>query len=172
MIAAERSAEASRDGRAGTNAIQRRRRRERAMVERTVRIMGSAGGAVALAIALIAGPAESVRAADELEKIQAEAGRQWYDKYCTPCHGAAGAPGSATFADGKKPVDLRDYVARNGGRFPAERWISVVTTENPTLVHTAAWKTIRDSQGTSISSDAAGSAVVVSIAYYVQSIQR
>jgi hypothetical protein len=29
--------------------------------------------------------------------------------------------GSSTFADGKKLVDLRDYVARNGGRFPAER---------------------------------------------------
>lgn len=112
------------------------------------------------------------RAADDLEKIQADAGRQWYDTYCTPCHGAARAPGSATFADGKKRVDLRDYVARNGGRFPAERWISVVTTDNPTLVHTAVWERIRESQGTSISSDAAGRAVVVSIAYYVRSIQR
>jgi len=142
------------------------------MVERTVGITASAGGAVALAIALIAGIPDGVRAADEFEKIQADAGRQWYDKYCTPCHGAAGAPGSATFPDGKKPVDLRDYVARNGGRFPAERWISVVTTENPTLVHTAVWERIRESQGTSISSDAAGRAVVVSIAYYVRSIQR
>ena len=142
------------------------------MIERTIRITASAGGAVALAIALVAGLPDRVRAADEFEKIQAEAGRQWYDKYCTPCHGAAGAPGSATFPDSKKPVDLRGYVARNGGRFPAERWISVVTTENPTLVHTAVWKRIRESQGTSISSDAAGRAVVVSIAYYVRSIQR
>jgi mono/diheme cytochrome c family protein len=142
------------------------------MVERTTRITASAGAAVALAVALIAGLPDGVRAADEFEKIQAEAGRQWYDAYCTPCHGAAGAPGSATFTDGKKPVDLRDYVARNGGRFPAERWISVVTTENPTLVHTAVWEKIRKSQGTSISSDAAGRAIVVSIAYYVRSIQR
>ena len=142
------------------------------MVDRTVRITASAGGAVGLAIALIAGLPEGVRAADDLEKIQAEAGRQWYDKYCTPCHGAAGAPGSATFADGKKLVDLRDYVARNGGRFPAERWISVVATENPGQIHTEVWRTIRDSQGTSISSDVAGRAVVVSIAYYVRSIQR
>jgi mono/diheme cytochrome c family protein len=148
------------------------RRRERSMLERTVRITASAGGAVAVAIALIAGLPDGVRAADELEKVQAEAGRQWYDKYCTPCHGAAGAPGTATFADSKKPVDLRDYVARNGGRFPAERWISVVTTENPGLVHTDVWRRIRDAQGTSISSDVAGRAVVVSIAYYVRSIQR
>ena len=142
------------------------------MVERTVRITASTGGALALAIALVAGIPDGVRAADEFEKIEAEAGRQWYDKYCTPCHGASGAPGSAAFADGKKPVDLRDYVARNGGRFPAERWIGVVTTENPTLVHTAVWERIRDAQGTSISSDAAGRAVVVSMAYYVRSIQR
>ena len=142
------------------------------MVERAVRITASAGGTLALAVALIAGLPDGVRAADEFEKIQAEAGRQWYDTYCTPCHGAAGAPGSATFSDSKKPVDLRHYVARNGGRFPAERWISVVTTENPTLVHTDVWQRIRKSQGTSISSDAAGRAVVVSIAYYVRSIQR
>jgi mono/diheme cytochrome c family protein len=142
------------------------------MIERTVRIGASAGGTVALAIALIAGLPHGVRAADEFEKIQAEAGRQWYDKYCTPCHGAGGAPGSATFPDSKKPVDLRDYVARNGGRFPAERWISVVTTENPTLVHTDVWQRIRESQGTSISSDAAGRALVVSIANYVRSIQK
>jgi mono/diheme cytochrome c family protein len=130
----------------------------------------AAGGA--LALAFVAGISGVARAADEFEKIEAEAGRQWYDEYCTPCHGAGGAPGSATFAAGKKPVDLRDYVARNGGRFPAERWISVVTTENPALVHTAVWKRIRDAKGTSISSDAAGRALVVSIAYYVRSIQR
>ena len=106
------------------------------MIERTVRIRASAGGAVALVIALIAGLPDGVRAADEFEKIQAEAGRQWYDEYCTPCHGAAGAPGSAMYPNTKKSVDLRDYVARNGGRFPAERWINVVTTDNPTLVHT------------------------------------
>jgi mono/diheme cytochrome c family protein len=142
------------------------------MMKKRVRIGASAGGTVALAIAMIAGLPHGVRAADELEKVSAEAGRQWYDKFCTPCHGPAGAPGSATFADGKKPVDLRNYVARYGGRFPAERWITVVTTDNPSLVHTAVWKQIRDAQGTSISSDAAGRAVVVAIANYVRSIQK
>jgi mono/diheme cytochrome c family protein len=142
------------------------------MIERTVRIWTSAGGAVALAIALIAGLPDGVRTADEFEKIQAEAGREWYDEYCTPCHGAAGAPGSAMYPNTKKPVDLRDYVARNGGRFPAERWINVVTTDNPTLVHTDVWRRIRKSQGSSISSDVTGRAVVASIAYYVRSIQK
>jgi hypothetical protein len=139
---------------------------------RTVRITASRGGTVALAIALIASLPHRVRAADDFEKVHAEAGRQWYERYCTPCHGVAGAPGSAVYADTKKPVDLRDYVERHGGKFPAARWINVVATENPTLVHTEVWYKIRDSQGTFISSDAAGRAVVASIASYIRSIQK
>jgi mono/diheme cytochrome c family protein len=137
----------------------------------SVRFMASSGGRVALAIALIAGLSHRVRAEDDFEKIHAEAGRQWYDKYCTPCHGVAGAPGSAVYADTKKPVDLRDYVERNGGKFPAARWISVVATDNPSLVHTDVWHSIRDSQGTS-NSNVAGRAIVASIASYIRSIQK
>jgi mono/diheme cytochrome c family protein len=138
----------------------------------SVRVVASNGGKVALAIALIAGLSHGARAEDDFEKIHVEAGRHWYETYCMPCHGVAGAPGSAVYANTKKPVDLRDYVARNGGKFPAARWISVVTTENPSLVHTDVWHRIRDSQGTSTSSDAAGRAIVASIASYVRSIQK
>ena len=137
----------------------------------TIRITASRGGAVALAIALMAGLPQLVRAADDFEKIHAEAGRQWYDKYCMPCHGAGGAPGSAVYPDTKKPVDLRDYVERHGGKFPAAQWISVVTTDNPALVHTEVWHKIRDSQGGATSS-AAGRSIVAAIASYVRSIQR
>jgi len=152
--------------------IERQPRKEQRMKGTTVRITASSGIRVALAIGLIASLAHPVRAADEFEQIHAAAGRQWYEKYCTPCHGMAGAPGSAVYADTKKPVDLRDYVQRNGGKFPAARWISVVTTENPSLVHTDVWHKIRDSQGTANSSDVAGRAVVASIASYVRSIQK
>jgi hypothetical protein len=61
---------------------------------------------------------------------------------------------------------------RNGGKFPAARWISVVTTDNPVLVHTAVWQKIRDYQGGTSFSDATGKAIVASIACYVRSIQR
>jgi mono/diheme cytochrome c family protein len=143
------------------------------MCRRTVRITASRAGRVALAIGLTAVLAHRVRAADEIEKIQAEAGRQWYDKYCTPCHGPAGAPGTAVYPDTRKPVDLRNYVQRNGGKFPAARWIAVVATDNPALVHTDVWHRIHDSQkGGSISSDAAAKAVVASIASYVRLIQK
>jgi len=138
----------------------------------TLRTIAWKRGTVALAIACIVGIPGVIRATDDFEKIQAEAGRQWYDHYCTRCHGAGGAPGSAVYPDSKKPVDLRNYVARNGGTFPAARWISVVTTENPSLVHTAVWHKIRDAQVGGVSSDATARGVVASIASYIRSIQQ
>jgi hypothetical protein len=58
-------------------------------------------------------------------------GRIWYEKYCTPCHGPGGAPGSAVFAKSKQPVDLRTYVQRHGGKFPSGDWLTVVMAEPP-----------------------------------------
>jgi hypothetical protein len=142
------------------------------MCSRTVRTVASRGGAVALAIACIAGIPRLTRAADDFEKIHAEAGQQWYDKYCTPCHGAGGAPGSAVYPDTKKPIDLRDYVARNGGKLPAARWISVVATDNPSSVHTEVWHKIRAAQAGGVSSDSTARGVVASIAAYVRSVQK
>ena len=130
------------------------------------------GAAVVLAIALMAAVPHLIFAADDIDTIQADVGRQWYERYCTPCHGVSGAPGSAKYAGTEKPVDLRDYVTRNAGRFPAERWISVVTTDNPLLVHTDVWHEIRDSQRGRIASDAAARGIVASIAGYVRSIQK
>jgi hypothetical protein len=70
----------------------------------------AASASTALAIALLGAP-RGMRAADDFDKVHAEAGRLWYDKYCTPCHGPAGAPGTAVYADTRKPVDLRNYIA-------------------------------------------------------------
>jgi hypothetical protein len=131
----------------------------------------AACASTALAIALLGAP-RRMRAADDFDKVHAEAGRLWYDKYCTPCHGPAGAPGTAVYADTKKPVDLRNYVQRNGGKFPAARWIAVVTTGNPTQLHTEVWYRIRDAQGGAVFADAGGRAVVASIASYIRSIQE
>ena len=141
------------------------------MDERTVRPGASGVRAVMLAFTLIIVLPYRVHAADEIEKAHAEAGRQWYDKYCQPCHGAGGAPGTAVFKETGKPVDLRDYVKRNGGKFPTSRWITVVATDNPALLHTAVWQTIKNDQS-GISADAAGRSVVASIASYVRAIQR
>jgi hypothetical protein len=113
------------------------------------------------------------RAEDELQKARGEAGRVWYEKYCTPCHGAGGAPGKAVYPDSKQPVDLRVYVQRHGGKFPAGNWLAVVFGPQPgRTVHSEVWEKIRRQHQTSAASgniEARG--IVASIADYVISVQ-
>src|SRR5512139_2639163 len=73
-----------------------------------------------LAVMVIIGCLTPLRssAGDEVRDARIEKGKLWYDKYCTPCHGPGGAPGSAVFPATKKPVDLRTIAQRNGGNFP------------------------------------------------------
>ena len=49
------------------------------------------------------------RGEEHQQLTRGEYGRLWYEKYCTPCHGQGGAPGSAVFSNSKEPVDLRVY---------------------------------------------------------------
>ena len=112
------------------------------------------------------------RAADEVQQARVEMGRIWYQKYCTPCHGPGGAPGSAVYAATKQPVDLRDYVARNGGKFPSGKWLNAVFAPQPGRTHTEVWETIRSAQAESIEKDAIARGVVANIAEYVISIQK
>ena len=46
-------------------------------------------------------------AGDEVQDARVQKGKLWYDRYCTPCHGAGGSLGSAVFPDTRKPIDLR-----------------------------------------------------------------
>ena len=109
---------------------------------------------------------------DELQKARGEAGRVWYDQYCRPCHGPGGAPGTAVYPDSKQPVDLRTYVQRNGGKFPAGAWIAIVAGSPRSPAHSEAWESIRrQHQVTTASGDAEARGIVVSIAYYVMSVQ-
>ena len=66
----------------------------------------------------------------------------------------------------------RNYSQRNSGKFPAARWIAVVTTDDPTQLHTEVWYRIRDAQGGVAFADPGGRAVVASIASYIRSIQE
>jgi hypothetical protein len=111
------------------------------------------------------------RAQDELQKARSEAGKIWYDRYCTPCHGPGGAPGSAVYPDSKQPVDLRVYVQRHGGKFPAGDWLTVVFGPQPGLTHhTDIWNKIR-SQYQAPTGNAEARGIVASIADYVISVQ-
>jgi len=111
------------------------------------------------------------RAADEVQQARVEMGRIWYQKYCTPCHGPGGAPGSAVYAATKQPVDLRDYVQRNGGKFPSGRWLSAVFTPRPGATHTEVWEKLQGSEPESMEKDAIARGIVANIAEYVISVQ-
>ena len=126
-----------------------------------------AARAVALAVVMGA-PA---LAEDQIDDVLAHAGKGWYDKYCTRCHGPGGAPGKAVSSATKQPVDLRNYMERHGGKFPAADWLAVITDARPSSVHADVWETIKREQ-TGPSQDATSRGIVGSIARYVRSIQK
>jgi mono/diheme cytochrome c family protein len=101
---------------------------------------------------------------DEIDRVLSEAGKVKYEHYCMPCHGAGGGPATAA-------VDLRTYVERNGGKFPAADWIAIVADARPGNVHADVWERIRKDQVTSSADAAAARGVVGQIARYVMSIQ-
>jgi len=126
---------------------------------------------VSLAITLAAGIGGRALAADQIDDALSGAGKVWYDKYCTPCHGPGGAPGEAVSRATKQPVDLRTYVQRHGGKFPASDWLAVIADTRPASVHAPVWQKIKDSQGGGVQADGAARGVAGSIARYIISIQ-
>jgi hypothetical protein len=126
-----------------------------------------------LAMVVIIGCLTPLRsdAGDHVEDLRVQKGKLWYDKYCTPCHGPGGTPGSAVFAATKKPIDLRTYQQRNGGRFPSARWWDVTFNSQPGDVHTDVWERIRSQQSETVDRDITARGVVANIEEYVMSIQ-
>lgn len=134
------------------------------------RVTRSGMALVALAIVLTVGIGSRALAADQIDEALSGAGKVWYEKYCTPCHGPGGAPGDAVSSATKQPVDLRGYVKRHGGKFPAADWLAVLADTRPGGVHAKVWETIqRDQTGTA--QNAAARGVVGAVARYVRSIQ-
>jgi hypothetical protein len=94
-------------------------------------VVGPSWQLVALAIPIAVGMGTHVFAADQIDEALSNAGKVWYEKYCMPCHGAGGAPGKAVSSATKEPVDLRTYVQRHGGKFPANDWLAVIADARP-----------------------------------------
>lgn len=126
---------------------------------------------VAVVTTLAIGMGGPVLAADPIDDALHGAGKIWYERYCTPCHGTDGAPGEAVARDTKQPVDLRTYVQRHGGRFPAADWLAIVADARPGSVHAPVWESIRRSQVGTVQADVAARGVLGSIARYVRAIQ-
>ena len=131
--------------------------------------------AASLAVVLIVGCLTPLRsyAGDEVQDARVQKGKLWYDKYCTPCHGAGGSPGSAVFAGTKKRIDLRTSEQRNGGKFPSVRWWDLVFSSQPRGVHAEAWERIRNDQTETVEveRDITAHGVVANMERYVESIQ-
>lgn len=129
-----------------------------------------------LAIVVIVACLTPVRsyAGDPVPDARVQKGKLSYDKYCTPCHGAGGRPGSAVFAVTKKPIDLRTIAQRNGGKFPSMRWWDYVFSSRPGGVHGEAWQRIRNDQNETdeVERNIAARGVVANIEFYVESIQN
>ena len=99
--------------------------------------LGCRLSAVAIGVLIAGVPVVSAKSAAEnaIDQAHVAAGRVWYDKYCMSCHGPGGGPGSAVYRVGDKPVDLRRYVARKSGQFPAHEWIAVIEHVDLTSPH-------------------------------------
>jgi len=135
-----------------------------------------------VAVIAVVGCLTSVRsyAGDEAQDARVRKGKVWYETYCTPCHSAGGAPGSAVFSGTKEPVDLRTYAKRNGGNFPSVMWWDVTFGSQPGNAHTKVWERIRTDQtnkyaetdpGREFERDIGAREVVANIEMYVMSIQ-
>jgi hypothetical protein len=107
--------------------------------------------------------------ADQDARVQK--GKVWYEQYCTPCHGAGGAPGSAVFPGTNRPVDLRTYEQRNGGRFPSWKWWDITFAAQPGNVHTTVWNKIREGQPAAVDRDINARGMVANIEQYVRTVQ-
>jgi len=129
--------------------------------------------ALSLTIALIATgvPSSVICAEIELQQAHAAAGKIWYEKYCASCHGQGGGPGSAIYRGSDRPVDLRTYMKRNNGIFPAVEWIAVVEHVDLSSPHAAVWERIRTDQEGGAGQGAVARGIVASIADYIISVQ-
>jgi hypothetical protein len=137
-----------------------------------------------LALVMVVGCLTAVRTygGEEAQDARVRKGKLWYETYCTPCHSAGGAPGSALFTGTKKPVDLRTYAQRNGGKFPSMLWWDITFGLEPGNAHTKVWERIRSEQdepqdgeterSRELNRTIAARGVVGNIEMYVKSIQK
>lgn len=121
------------------------------------------GRRIAFAIVGFGVFATRAHADDDIDRVLEEGGKARYQQYCTACHGPDGAPG-------KSKADLRTYVARHGGKFPAADWLAIIADTRPASPHAPVWERIRNDQ-LNTSGDVAARGVVGQIARYVMSIQ-
>ncbi len=69
-------------------------------------------------------------------QTSAASGKEMFVAYCASCHGTdAKGNGPAAAALNSKPADLTALAAHNGGKFPADRVISILRGEATVTAH-------------------------------------
>jgi mono/diheme cytochrome c family protein len=134
-----------------------------------MKVLASRLSAAGIAVLFATVPVAAAEPA--IDQAQAAAGGVWYEKYCTPCHGSGGGPGSAVYSGSNEAVDLRRYVARHNGVFPAREWFDVVEQFDHKSPHADVWDKILRAQPNTITQRPAARGVVALIADYIVSIQ-
>lgn len=110
-----------------------------------------------------------------LDKEAAAKGQVVYVRYCVACHGKAGHGDGPLSQDLRMPVpDLATLAERNGGQYPYDRVVRIMTHGEPLAGHGTAdmptWgDAFRNTSGTAAPSvDVA----IRRLAHYIWSIQR
>jgi mono/diheme cytochrome c family protein len=66
----------------------------------------------------------------------AQSGKQMFQAYCASCHGATGkGDGPAAAAFKSPPTDLTALSKNNGGKFPADRVLSILRGQGTVSAH-------------------------------------
>jgi mono/diheme cytochrome c family protein len=118
-----------------------------------------------------AGQATAQQAAPAL--IESLAGRDSFNSYCLPCHGAAGrGDGSLAPRLRSQPTDLTQLAARERGTFPRERLRAVLDGSGPKVAahggsEMPTWAPIFRA----FESDARAAARIAGLLTYLESIQ-
>ncbi len=69
-------------------------------------------------------------------QTSAASGKQMFEAYCASCHGASGkGDGPAAAALASRPADLTQLSKNNGGKFPADRVMSILRGQATVTAH-------------------------------------
>lgn len=100
-------------------------------------------------------------------------GKEMFGTYCAPCHGLDGkGDGPAASALKKKPADLTELAAKNGGKYPSSH-VYAVLKQVDSPVHGSKEMPIWGSLFSSVSAnDAEIHMRITNLVSYVQSLQK
>ena len=148
---------------------------------RTRALKAEVFSAIVLALAALRAPealAQVSRAAVPLESAVAQAGREYYLRYCAACHGFdAKGDGPVAPALAAKPSDLTTITQRRNGEFPMDELSEVIDGRKAVTAHGSREMPVwgerfgRDVQG-SPTHDQAIRGQILMLLVYLQSIQR